>query len=154
MNEFERYVYEVLQKKYKSPEWIVLPQVRTQTGYSIPTGGERIIDFFIINTFPSKDFKCIAIEAKKTIDDYRTDRDNVRKQLAARFYSDEFYYIFPAELFSKYERELLGDWKKLQDSGIMVINEGNIRKVKYCHGTKNPFPMGFICSLLRQALKY
>ena len=154
MNEFEKYVYEVLQRKYLSPEWIILPQVSTHTGCATPVGGTRYIDFFIINTYPSKHFKCIAVEVKKTIEDYRSDYKDIRKQLLARFYSDEFYYLFPESVYIKYEAELLLNWKEHQETGYMVIHDKLIRKAR--HGavtSKSPFSMSFICSLLRRALR-
>ena len=154
MNTFEKEVYERLKEHYKLPEWIVLPQVNVHTGAIDVYGGARFIDFFVLNAYPSKNYSCLAIEAKRTIQDFRNDVKQPLKQLAAKFYSDRFYYIMPEEMFEKHRTEIIQIRIQDKGTGILVLQENGYIKemIRSAQREKSPFPMGFICSLLRNAV--
>lgn len=158
MNDFEKKVYEVLKQKYRNQDsrreqWLIFPQVKVNTGHNLSYGGERYIDFFIVNLWPSTDYKCIAIEAKSNIQDLRQDLDDPKKQAAARFYSDQFFFLVTEELYIKYQKEIHRDIIAYNGDGLMVLKEKGIRVIIQSpkRKIKSPFSMGFICSLLRNA---
>jgi hypothetical protein len=164
MNEFESKVYIALLKKYTDEknkhdviEWMIFPQVRTHTGGIENYGGDRIIDFFIMNMLPSKKYKCIAIEVKESIYDLRNDWQDVNKQISARFYSDEFYYLISKEMDAMHSKELNEYFfKKGCNDGLMIYTEetNTIRIVKRkTNKEKSPFSFGFVASLIRNVDK-
>ena len=158
MNEFEKEVYEILKRKYrnqnpKREQWLIFHQVKTNTGGDTIYGGERYIDFFIVNLWPSTDYKCIAIEVKQSIQDLRQDLDDPKKQAGARFYSDQFFFLVPEKLYIKHKKELIRDIIKYNGDGLMVLKDDRIQIIAqtWKNKKKSPFSMGFICSLLRNA---
>lgn len=159
MNEFEKKVYEILKLKYRNQnpsrkQWLIFHQVKINTGGVKIYGGARYIDFFIVNLWPSTNYKCVAIEVKQSIQDLRQDLDDPKKQAGARFYSDQFFFLVPEELYVKHEKELVRDIIKYNGDGLMVLKDDRIRVITQTHNrNKSPFSMGFICSLLRNASK-
>lgn len=155
MNSFEEKCYKALLSMFPDPEWIVLPQVKNSTGTASHFDGERYIDFFIMNIYPSKDFLFISIEAKQNIQDFRSDIKDSAKQVSAKFYSDQFFYLLDEDMFEKYKSEI---WMtiKYSHTGILILKEnGTIKIAKGLRhkNTKSPLSFGFICSLVRNAIK-
>lgn len=158
MNSFERRVFHDLIRKYQLPEWLVIPQVKTNTGAAGTYGSGRFIDFFVVNLWPSKGYKCIAIEAKATIADFRKDIAEPTKQVLAKMYSDEFYYLLPVDVVEKHRAEINKVIFKRKDcNGLMTFDlETGAILVDYNPShrrIKSPFTMGFIASLIRNAYK-
>lgn len=158
MNEFELKVYEALKEKFFPDEqWLVLPQLKTNTGYANAPGGERYIDFFIINFYPSNNYKFIAIEVKSCISDFRKDIKDMTKQIVARFYSDEFYYLIPEDVYKKNKREITTTIYRecSREIGLYLIKEDGSLVLEFRPKLipKSPLSFGFTCSLIRRAYK-
>ena len=73
MTKFEHSVFEALQEVYPENEWMVFPQLRMSTGFDNMYGGDRVIDFWAMNLFPSKGHKTIAFECKASMRDFNKD---------------------------------------------------------------------------------
>lgn len=157
MNQFEKTIYKSLLKKYPEPEWIVLNQVRTHTGATTNYGGERYIDFFIMNMYPSKNHLCIAIEAKQDIVDLMNDFKDSTKQVAARFYADHFYYLITQELFESNQKMLNKEFFASKRTDGLLIYRSDTESIRIHYRNfkqeKSPFSFGFVASLLRNAYK-
>ena len=158
MNEYELRAYELVLHKYPEPEWIVIPQVRISTGYEMIYGGDRVIDFFVINMYPSEDHKCIAIEFKQSMGDFIKDVRDPLKHSAIKMYSDEFYYLLTNDLFKKVKSDaMLTSLSVKYCAGIMYVDDvADIKTYRKNHRKqpKVPFAFGFICSLVRNAKKW
>ncbi len=152
MNKFEQEVFDAIQATYTKPEWITMPLVRVGTGYAKVFGGDRTIDALVINAYPSKNYKCMAVEIKKSMSDLTADISNPLKHAAIRFYSDEFYYAFDINFYQQHKEIIRPKVMGVAHAGIMVMLHGRISIIcKEWHPqAKSPWPFGFVCSLLRK----
>lgn len=152
-NVFEESIFEKLCKKYPLPQWVCLSQLRVSTGYEQSFGGDRIVDAFIINMYPSKNFITMAVEFKRTLQDFNNDLRDLSKQAIMRFYSDEFYYLFPYELYQEHKQKLHSDCIGKAKCGIMLVRDGYVivQQKPYMRNYKSPWSFGFVCSMLRNA---
>ncbi len=151
MNNFETEVFLNLCRKYPLPEWVCFEQLRVSTGYDNELGGDRTIDAFVINMYPSTGFLSRAIEFKRTIQDFNKDLSDPLKQAAIKFYSDEFYYLFPDELYQKHKQKLYTDCLSKANAGIMVVRDNCVvlERKPYHPTGKSPWSFGFVCSMVR-----
>lgn len=150
MSPGEQEVYEAAKRTFKWSEWIVLPQVCVSTGYN-HYAGDRMIDLFVMNTYPSKRFRTLAIEIKHSVSDWNADLRDPAKQLMAHLYSDEFYWCVTEEMLDKIPRAF-----PYATDGLMVVRQGHlvIHYKARSRQEKIPFGHGFVMALLRRAIKH
>ena len=146
-------MFAAVKMTYPQPEWVTLSQVRVGTGYAKTFGGDRIIDALTINMYPSKFYKCIAMEFKRTLNDLMIDIADPLKHAAIQFYTDEFYYVFDHAFYQKNAATITVNILSKAHAGIMLIRNGHIRieRKQYHTQYKSPWSFGFVCSMLRNA---
>ena len=147
MTDGERAVYDAAKLTYRSPEWIVLPQVSIGTGY-YNYGGDRVIDLLILNAYPSKRFRVLAVEIKHSRSDWNADLCDPSKQTLAHLYSDDFYWCVPEELAKN--PPINFQWRH---DGLMIVRDGKlvIHRKPISKREKIPYSHGFVMALLRRA---
>lgn len=111
-----KHILDLLRKKYPSPEFIFLPELRMGSGYKTRTKKyiESRIDAWILNTYPSKKFITLAIECKISYADWRNEFKK-DKQYGARLVSNELWYICPSGIIPLSE---VPEW-----AGLMYVND-------------------------------
>jgi hypothetical protein len=131
-----------------APEWLVLFEVRTNTGYhhhGLSQADGRYIDAVALNCWASKDYKRIAFEIKVSKGDFMNEIKDPYKRLRGTIFFDEFYFVAPIGIIP---RSLLP-----KECGLMEVNdEGGVRIVQ--PAPKNdppPFSDTMLLSLLRRA---
>jgi hypothetical protein len=83
------------------------------------SGGARRCDFWTITANSSSGFKACAYEIKTSRADFK--RDTSIKQREARLYSDQFYYVTPANLIASEE---VPEW-----AGLIEYADGKLKTV-------------------------
>ena len=84
-----------LHDRFSSPEWASFSELRDRTGFS---GRPRTIDFFALNTYPSKRFRTVAVEVKVSRSDFMREIDNPDKRETFESQASEFWFCCPAGL--------------------------------------------------------
>ena len=72
-------------------EWATFAELRCGTGFS----NEQRIDFFAMNTWPSKKFRSVAYEVKLSRADFFNELKNPKKREFAESVSHECYFAVP-----------------------------------------------------------
>lgn len=99
MNDKEktRRIFDILPRTYPFDRYICIPEFRFGSGYG--NTSEKRADLFCIS--PEKGNKTVTIEIKVSRSDFLRDKNDCRKQVAARLFSNEIYYAFPKGLLKK-----------------------------------------------------
>jgi len=150
-------IKEIICQQYNTDEWVVLKEVRTNTGYkSKYTDGypftEKYIDIMVLNCWPSKGYLKIAFEIKLTKNDFINELKKPEKRWLAMMYSNEFYFVVPKEVL---------DWRDIPwGCGLIEVIRNQCDGEWQLKVTKkaplkdaSPLPEGFIMSMLRNAYR-
>lgn len=92
-------ILDILPRTYPFDHYICVPEFRFGSGYG--NTSEKRADLFCIS--PEKGNKTVTIEIKVSRSDFLRDKNDCRKQVAARLFSNEIYYAFPKGLLKKEE---------------------------------------------------
>lgn len=92
-------ILDILLRTYPFDHYICVPEFRFGSGYG--NTSEKRADLFCIS--PEKGNKTVTIEIKVSRSDFLRDKNDCRKQVAARLFSNEIYYAFPKGLLKKEE---------------------------------------------------
>lgn len=92
-------IYEILRRHYMFDRLICVREFRFGSGYG--NTSEKRADIFCIS--PEKGNKTISIEVKASRSDFLRDKNDCRKQVAARLFSNEVWYAYPKGLIKKEE---------------------------------------------------
>jgi hypothetical protein len=131
---------ELLKHRHPAPEWATFAELRTTTG---GMGGERYIDLFALNTWPSKRFWTVAYEIKVSRADFSRELANPLKRHAAESLAAECYFATPAGLLQV--DEIPEGW------GLVVATRGGLRIKKRAQQRKvEILPMAFLASIARR----
>lgn len=102
-------VLKALQTRYSPPEWAFFKELRVGTGfkgYSLDRewgNPEQRIDAWVINCWPSQEFKRLAFEVKISRSDFLKELAEPTKRQVALKFSNEFYFAAPAGLIKSDE---------------------------------------------------
>lgn len=162
------FICQALRARHPAREWLLLREVRTRRGYSpvhrgigrkrkrddaliIPANfdGERYIDLFAFNMFPSSGHRRISYEIKVARQDYLDELANPAKRAHAYFFSHEFWFAVAPGVWRPDD-----PWDFSSGCGLLEIQEdGSMRKI-YSALRRDawPLPDTFIVSLLDAAL--
>jgi len=87
---------------HSSPsEWLFFRELRVGTGRQ--NGGAQRLDAFALNTLPHTAMKRVCYEVKTSRADFLAELKNPLKRRIGMRYSNEFYFITPANLVSASE---------------------------------------------------
>ncbi len=92
-------ILKILPIVYPFDHYICVPEFRFGSGYG--NTSEKRADLFCIS--PEKGNKTITAEIKVSRSDFLRDKNDCRKQVAARLFSNEVWYVFPKGLLKKEE---------------------------------------------------
>lgn len=87
----EKEITKALFRYFEGREWACFDQLRLGSGWDC----ERTIDFFAMNTWPSKGHQTIAIEIKVSRSDFTREIRNPEKRLAAMTLCDRYFFVAP-----------------------------------------------------------
>ena len=132
----------------KVGKWVVLFELCTKTGGANIGLGERYLDAFAFNCWPSENYKKIAFEIKVARSDFKTELANPIKRLQSIIYSNQHYFIVPKGLVK------VGEVPR--DSGLIEVTKaGEMLTRRRAPATEAvPFPNCMLMSALRNAQKY
>ena len=77
-------------------EWLFLRELRVGTGRR--NGGSQRVDAFALNSLPHTGMKRVCYEVKTSRADFRAELKRPLKRRVGMRYSNEFYFVTPAEL--------------------------------------------------------
>lgn len=80
--------------RYRAPEWASFVELRDATGFA----HQRAIDFFAVNTYPSKGLLTLAAEVKVSRHDFHRELDSPDKRARFMEQVNEFYFAAPRGL--------------------------------------------------------
>lgn len=155
----ENVIFGALRQRHPDPEWVYLPQVRTQTGYSDEVGGfdtVRYLDAFAMNCFGSKGFTRVAYEIKISRSDWLRELEDPRKRAQAYFLCHEFWFAVAPGVYQPGDEgglKIRQHWRSdpLDGCGVIQVEEDGtltvLRKARRHEAW--PMPAAFIASLLR-----
>src|SRR5579862_2430119 len=130
----------LLQSTYPEPEWATFAELRAGTGYS----NDQRLDLFVLNLWPSKQYRSLAIEVKVSRSDFKRELKDPGKRVFAETVAHECYFAVPVGLVRK--DEIPEGW------GLYEVTRGGIRTAKMAtQRTPAPWPMSFMASLARQS---
>lgn len=109
-------IIERLRNRYDPPRWAGFSELRDATGF----GASRSIDWFAINTYPSKGECYVAVEVKVSRGDFARELDNPNKRQLWESYCTETWFASPAGMIRP--EEIPEGWGLLE-----AIGGGRIR---------------------------
>ena len=147
-------VYQALKARHPQPEWILLAEVRTRTGFQEMAKSTydtaRSIDAFAMHTWGSQDYRRVAYEIKVSRSDWLRELKDPKKRAQAYFLSNQFYFVFPVGIFQWSDTKI----DALDGCGILEVHpDGSVHEL--CRAKLReawPMPTSFVASLLRQAM--
>lgn len=137
-----RRVIELLRHHHttKQNQWATFVELRNGTGMHSITG----IDFFAVNTWPSKHFHTIAYEIKVSRSDFAKELQWPDKRAFAESVANQCMFVVPNGLVRP--DEVPEGW------GLIYADAGGLKTVK--HGTQKrdvSWPKSFVMSMVRRA---
>jgi hypothetical protein len=86
-------VYDALRKRYKEPEYILLREVRNQTGYQDPN--TSYADAMAFSTWPSRGMEILGMEIKASRSDWLREKKNPKKAESLFRFCNAWYLVTP-----------------------------------------------------------
>ena len=84
-------VREILRRRYASPEWAFLEEVRNQTGYQKKV--ERYADGVAVNLWPSRGLEVLGFEIKARRGDWVKELKDPSKSVEIQQYCDRWWVV-------------------------------------------------------------
>lgn len=130
------------QAKWKG-QWAFFKELRVETGYGAK-GGERRVDGYVLNLWPSKKFESSTFEVKVSRADFRKELKQPEKRWPGMAISNTFYFVTPPGLIS--ERELP------ELCGLIEVDDDmNVKRIKRAvYRMKMGPSWGFMASICRR----
>lgn len=139
----------------KNNEWVVLSEVRTNTGFrsKFSVGKvftEKHIDMVAFNCWPSKGYLRVAFEIKISRNDFLMELKHPEKRWLAMMYFNQFYFVVVKGVVAK---DKLGELPK--GCGLIEVSDKLTLRTVWEAPIReaSPLPDSFIVSLLRNACK-
>lgn len=134
-----RKIIELLKHKHEAPEWAVFVELNVGTGGM----GNRFIDFFAFNLYPSKRYLKVAYEIKVSRSDFAHELNQPKKRQAAEELADECYFATPAGMIKPDETP--------EGWGLIEMTSNGMRiKKRAMQRTVDQLPIQFVASLARR----
>lgn len=128
----------LLERRFPAPEWAAFREISDSTGAGI----RRRLDFYALNTWPSKRFRRVAVEVKISRADFRRELARREKRLSAEALANECYFAVPHGLVKV--DEVPEGW------GLLTADAGGLKLRKNAQWREtDALPMGFIAQLAR-----
>lgn len=128
-----------------APPYVVIEQVSPGTGFS---GASRYADVLALSTWPSRGLRLEGFELKASKADLRRELADPGKHQAIAAYCDEWSLVV-------YRRSILEGLDIPVGWGILAVDDATGEKLetirKPAKRTPDPWPRGFVCSLVRNA---
>ena len=140
-----------LSKKYPSPQYAFLSQVRNQTGYSSGAGSIRTADALALGLWKSRGYHLNGFELKVSRSDWLTELKNPAKAEAIAEYCDMFSLVIPNMDIIDIS-EVPKTWGILlaKGNGMKTVREAPFLEAKQMD---RPFLCGFMRSVTEQIEK-
>lgn len=130
---------ELLRHRHPAPEWATFAELMAGSGFA----DARRLDFFAVNTWPSKGHVAIAYEVKVSRGDFVNELRKPKKRRFAEEVANECYFVVPHGLVKV--DEVPEGW------GLLEANAGGLRRAKIAKQRRpDPWPMSFVTSLARR----
>ena len=84
-------IFEALKKRYKDPEYVLLREVRSQTGYQ--ERDTTYADAIAFSTWPSRGLEIVGIEIKVSRSDWLREKKNPKKAESIFRFCDKWYLV-------------------------------------------------------------
>jgi hypothetical protein len=121
-------------------EWACFREMATGTGHSHPG---RFADLFALNCYPSKGFRSIAYEVKRSRADFKKEIEDPTKRAPWEKLASECYFATPPGLVKA--DEVPEGW------GLIEVGDA-VRVVKVARQrTPEPWPMAFCAAVARRS---
>lgn len=147
--------YNSVKSQIKTARWVVLSEVRTNTGYKSKLSDgepfiEKFIDMMAFDCWPSEGLTRVAFEIKTSRSDFLDELKRPEKRWLAMMYSHKFYYVAPKGVVEPPELP--------RGCGLVEVLEKDGKLKLYIawpapRREASPLPDSFIASLLRNAYK-
>ncbi len=137
----EGWVFERLVRVFPQPAFILLPQVRNQTGFDRQV---RTIDALAVSVFPSRGLYFVGIEIKITLADWRRELAHPEKADSIQKYCRHWYVAAPDGVVP--EAEVPETW------GLIEVNGRSAKIARKAPALEHTVPDArFVCAVLRAA---
>ncbi len=137
----EGWVFERLGHVFPPPAFVLLPQVRNQTGFDRRV---RTIDALAVSVFPSRGLHFIGIEIKVTKYDWRRELANPEKADSIQKYCRHWYVAAPEGVVP--EAEVPETW------GLIEVKDRSAKIARKAPALEPTVPDArFVCAVLRAA---
>lgn len=132
---------EALRQRYRAPEWALMLNVGTSTGFS---NGQRYADAVAMTLWPSRGFEVHGFEVKTSRKDFLNEGKRPEKAEAIARYCDYWWIVTPSGLLDN--MPFPGNW------GLLTWNR-NVWKIeqKAAALSAQALDRPFVASLLRRA---
>lgn len=133
-----------LRERWPSPEWVVLDEVRSCTGFN---RAERYTDLMALSTYPSRGLRLIGCELKSSRSDLKKELTSPDKAREMQQWCDAWYLVLGrADLIQ--DGELPPKWGLIVPAGkgLKVVSPAAELKPQL-------WPRDFVASMLRSAHK-
>lgn len=138
----ESSVYAALQRKFDAPAWVMLPQVRSATGF---VRRPRTADAIAASVWPSRGLYFVGFEIKVSRSDWTRELKDVEKSCDIQQYCRHWYIAAPAGIVPV--DELPPTWgliECLDDKKVVTAKQAPVLEAA------DP-DIDFVCSVLRTA---
>ena len=171
----EAEIFAAIETHYNKPfatRWVVLRNVRTETGYTYSGSAiaqffhdcdpltPRYIDALAINLHPSRHFQRVAFEIKVSRSDFLVELAEPMKSAKARAIADRFYFAMPAGIYdSTKDNERLAALGAgvcevhLETTVHGVFSDMSVARRAVKHEHVWPIPEAMIMSIIRNAAR-
>ena len=116
-------------RHYPRSQWVVFDKLKMGKGYRC--GGNRFIDLFAFNKYPSKNFERVAYEIKLSRADFIRELRNIDKARWPIYFANQFYYVAPLGVIPKDKIPSpcgLIELEKDIDGNIYMYNGGKFKE--------------------------
>ncbi len=107
-----------LHKHYSYGDWLAFAELRVGTGFG--KDAEQRLDFWAIESIPSKRFRRVAYEVKVSRSDFLNELKKPLKRRRALLLSNEFYFITPPGLVRDGELPVEAGLAEVDEHGIHI----------------------------------
>lgn len=107
-----------LKKRYGQPQWLGFDELVVSTSY---TRGLQRIDYWTMNTYPSKGYHRIAFEIKISRGDFTRELRTPWKRRPALLLANEFYFVAPSGIVPPAKLPIDAGLIELKDNGGMRV---------------------------------
>lgn len=128
----------LLERRFPAPEWASFRELPDGTGSAM----RRRLDFYALNTWPSKGFRSVAVEVKISRADFRRELAHREKRQPAEQRANECYFAVPHGLVKV--DEVPEGW------GLFTADAGGLRLRKNAQWREmEHLPRAFVAQLAR-----